>query len=73
MAGLPDGIFSSQKSQFLFILGDFEEENFNIFYGHLVYIVSIWYILCSFYIFVTFWYIFAHLGMFYQSKSGNTV
>jgi hypothetical protein len=44
-SGLPDGIFSNQKSQF----GDFLEglriENVGMFYGHLEYITAIWYIL----------------------------
>jgi hypothetical protein len=38
----------------------------NIF-GHLVYIMAIWYILCS------LWYIFSDFGITYQEKSGNPV
>jgi hypothetical protein len=45
-AGLPDGIFSSKESEFLFILEGTGVENFGIFYRHL----------CS--IFVVFWYMY---------------
>jgi hypothetical protein len=33
--GLPDGIFSDQKSQFWFIFVGFGIKNLGIFYGHL--------------------------------------
>jgi hypothetical protein len=65
--GLPDGIFSSQKSKF----GKFLEglatkdvmaiwyilQPYGIFYGHLVYLLVIW-------------YIFYRFGMLWQEKSG---
>jgi hypothetical protein len=51
-AGLPDGIFSNQKSQFGYVLERFRKEKvgsilwpFGVYYGHLVHFVAIWYIL----------------------------
>jgi hypothetical protein len=44
-AGLPDGIFSNQKSQFGNILDVLGMEKVGIFYGHKEYITVIWYIL----------------------------
>jgi hypothetical protein len=38
--GLPDGIFSYQKSQFGYMLEGLEMENVGIFYGHLKYVTS---------------------------------
>jgi hypothetical protein len=46
--GLPDGLFSNQKSQFGSILEGLRFENVDIFYGHLEYFKDIWDI----------WYIF---------------
>jgi hypothetical protein len=51
MPGLPDGIFSNQKSQFGKILKGLAMEDVGIFYGqlvylfygHFVYFVVIWY------------------------------
>jgi hypothetical protein len=43
--GLPDGIFSDQKSKLGFILEGVEMENVGIFSGHLEYIMAIWYII----------------------------
>jgi hypothetical protein len=45
---LPDGIFSKQKSHFGEILEGLEMENVGIFYGHLEYVLAIWYILWTF-------------------------
>jgi hypothetical protein len=63
--GLPDGIFSNQKSQFGLILEALAMEDVGIFYVHLGYFTAIWYILWSFGIFyghlvyfVVIWYIF---------------
>jgi hypothetical protein len=42
-AGLPDGLFSNQKSQFGQNLEGLEEENGVIFYDHLEYFTAIWY------------------------------
>jgi hypothetical protein len=39
---------------------------FGLFYCHLVYIVSIWYMYL-----MVIWYIFPRFGMLYQDKSGN--
>jgi hypothetical protein len=43
-AGLPDGLFSNQKSQFGEILEDLRMESAGIFFGHLEYFTVIWYI-----------------------------
>jgi hypothetical protein len=40
-AGLPDGFFSNQKSQFLQILEGLRWENVDIFYCHLEYFTEI--------------------------------
>jgi hypothetical protein len=40
-SGLPDGIFSNQKSQFGKILEDISTENVGIFCGHLEYFTTI--------------------------------
>jgi hypothetical protein len=40
--GLPDGLFSNQKSQFGSIWEGLRLENVNIFYGHLKYFTDIW-------------------------------
>jgi hypothetical protein len=52
-AGLPDGLFSNQNSQFGKILDGLRLENVDINYGHLEYftvvwdfLMTIWYILC---------------------------
>jgi hypothetical protein len=54
-SGLPDGIFSNQKSQFGYILECFAMEDVGTFYGNLVYFTAILYIVTS-YIF-PFWYV----------------
>jgi hypothetical protein len=59
-AGLPDGLFSNQKSQFGEILECLRLEKyilwpFGIFYWDLVHFMVIWYILCSFGTFFRFW------------------
>jgi hypothetical protein len=63
-AGLPNGIFSNQKSRFWLILEDLAMEGVGIFYGHSVYFAVIWYILWPFSIiyghlvhFFLFWYV----------------
>jgi hypothetical protein len=61
-AGLPDGLFSKQKSQFGQILEGLRWESvgiflpLEIFYGHLGYSMAIWYIIGSFGTFFLFWY-----------------
>jgi hypothetical protein len=49
--GLPDGIFSNLKYQCGQISEDLAMEDVGILYGHLVYFVTIWYILWPFGIF----------------------
>jgi hypothetical protein len=44
-AGLPDGLFSYQKSQFGYILDGLGMEIVGIFYEHFEYYMRIWYIL----------------------------
>jgi hypothetical protein len=68
--GLPDGLVSNQKSQFGYVLEGVAIEKIavfydqsvfmllEIFYGHLVY-------------FVVIWYIFPCFSILYQEKSGN--
>jgi hypothetical protein len=54
--GLPDGLFSNQKSQFGQILEGLRLENVDLSYAHLGYFtdisdtlpITLWYILCSF-------------------------
>jgi hypothetical protein len=43
--GLPDGLFSNQKPQFVYILEGLRLENIDIFYGHLEYLRASWDIL----------------------------
>jgi hypothetical protein len=57
-AGLPDGIFSYQKSQFGYISERLGMENVDIFYGHLEYIEAIWYMLWYMYFEVS-WYVYS--------------
>jgi hypothetical protein len=40
--GLPDGLFSNQKSQFGKNFQVLRLENIDIFYGHLEYFMDIW-------------------------------
>jgi hypothetical protein len=83
---LPDGLFSFQKSQFVYILENFGMENVGIFYEILEYFMAIWYILWQFGIFygnlvyfMAIWYslwligicIFLVLVCLDQEKSGN--
>jgi hypothetical protein len=52
--GLPEGLFSNQKSQNEYILAGVGMENVSIFYDHLEYFpatLAVWYSLCSFGIF----------------------
>jgi hypothetical protein len=50
-AGLPDGIFSKQKSQFGKIFYSLTLDDVGIFYRHSVYFTGNWYSLCPFGIF----------------------
>jgi hypothetical protein len=71
-AWLPDGLFSNQKSQFLYILEGLAMEYVGIFYGHLVTFSAIWSIICPFGVFyghlvyfMAIWYILWPFGKFY--------
>jgi hypothetical protein len=55
---VPRGIFSTQKSQFGYILEGVEKEDVGKFCGHLV-------------IFSFIWYIFRPFGVLRREKSGN--
>jgi hypothetical protein len=46
--GMPDGIFSNEKSKFGKILEGLAMEDVGIFYAHLKYLIAIWYILWPF-------------------------
>jgi hypothetical protein len=46
-------------------------ENDGTFYVHLEYITAIWYILCSFDIFLAIWSIFSCFGKLCLEKSGS--
>jgi hypothetical protein len=71
-SGLPDSLFSNQKSKFGSILERLSLENADIFYGHLEYFTDIWGILWPFvYIFCSFGAFFSSFGIMYQEKSGN--
>jgi hypothetical protein len=48
--GLPDGIFSNRKSKSGYLPDELAMEDFDIFYGHLVYFMVIWY-------FFQFWFV----------------
>jgi hypothetical protein len=48
VARLPDGIFSNLNTLFWKISDGLAMEDVGIFYGHLVYLVAIWYILWLF-------------------------
>jgi hypothetical protein len=73
-SGLPDGIFSNQKSKFEYIhFGGSCNERcwyilwaFVLFYGHVMYVVY-----GHLVYFVVIWYIFPRFGMLCQEKSGN--
>jgi hypothetical protein len=70
-AGLPDGLFSNQKSQFGYIWEGLRIENAGLFYGHLEYFTVIWYIKRPFGNVVVIWHISPHFGILCQEKSGN--
>jgi hypothetical protein len=69
--GLPDGLFTSQKSRFGQILEGLRMKNAGIFYGHLEYFTVVWCILCSFDNVVVVWYIYPSFGKLCEEKSGN--
>jgi hypothetical protein len=61
--GLPDGIFSNQKSKFGQISEGLVMEDVGMFSVHLVYFSAICHILWPFGIFLVNWYIFSHFGI----------
>jgi hypothetical protein len=84
-AGLPDGLFSNQKSKICFILEGLGVNNFDTFYGHLVHLLcfNIFYyghlvhLLCFnifYYGHLVYWKVFdiffPRFGMLYEEKSG---
>jgi hypothetical protein len=71
--GLPEGIFSNQKSQFGQILECLAMKEAGKFYGHLVYFTAISYTLCPFRIFCGHFGKFFRFVMLYHEKSGNPV
>jgi hypothetical protein len=72
VAGLPDGIFTNQKSKFVKILEGLRIGNFGIFYGDLEYFTAVRCILWPGNV-VEIRYVFPHFGIFSQEKSGNPV
>jgi hypothetical protein len=71
ISGLPDGLFSNQPHQFLYILEALWIENFGIFYDHLIYFVAICFILWQFGICCGHSLYYPHFGILYHEKSGN--
>jgi predicted membrane-bound spermidine synthase len=71
--GLPDGIFSNQKSQFGQILEGLGMEKTGILYGYLEYIAAIWYILWLFGNLVTVRYIFSPVLVYCVEKNLATL
>jgi hypothetical protein len=59
--GLPDGIFSNQKSEFWHIFEGLVLENVGEFYDYLVYLLN----------FIAIWYIFGHLGYLVSCTEKN--
>jgi hypothetical protein len=70
-AGLPDGWFSKQKSNFGLILEGLAMEDDGIFYGHLVHFTVLCYILWTFGIVSGNLVYFSRFGILYREKSGN--
>jgi hypothetical protein len=66
LPGLPDGIFSYQKSEFGDIGKGLEMENVGMFYGYLEYFTDMG-------IFCVDLVYFPRFGMLYREKSGNPV
>jgi hypothetical protein len=71
VAGLPDGLFSNQKSQFGSIFDSLRLENVDIFYGRLEYLRTFGDFYDHLVHFVLMWYIFSGFGITCQEKSGN--
>jgi hypothetical protein len=71
--GLPDGMFSNQKSQFWYIWGGLGMENYGIFQLHSVYFAVICYRLWPFSKFCDRLEYFFRFGILCKGKSGNPV
>jgi hypothetical protein len=69
ISGLPDGLFSNQKSHFGLILEGLRMENVVIFYDHLEYFTAIWYNVWPFGIVCGNLVYFSRFGMFGPRKS----
>jgi hypothetical protein len=71
LAGLPDGLFSNQKSQFGNTFQGIRLENVEIFYGRLEHFMNIRDILPTFGTFCVHLVHFSSFGIMHQEKSGN--
>jgi hypothetical protein len=70
--GLPDGLFSNQKSNFGKILEGHAMEDDGIFYGHSVHFTVFWDILWAFGVISSNLVYFSRFGILYKEKSGNS-
>jgi hypothetical protein len=70
-SGLPDGLFSNQKSKFGKILEGLAMEDVGILYGHLVHFTVFCYIVLALGIVCGNLVYFSRFGILYQEKSGN--
>jgi hypothetical protein len=68
--GLPDGVFSHQKSRFGYISESLGMKKVGILYGHLEYIVAILHIKRIGHLW-SFGTLFPRFGILYQEKYGN--
>jgi hypothetical protein len=66
--GLPDAIFSYQKSQFGNILEGFGFKNVVIFYSRWVFLLSFGILNGQYIYFVVSWYTFERFGLLHQEK-----
>jgi hypothetical protein len=74
VSGLPDGLFSNQKSQFGKKFQGLRLENVDTFYGHLEYFMDIWDILSPFVTFcvhLVHFFSFGIMRIMHKEKSGN--
>jgi hypothetical protein len=68
-SGLPDGVFSNQKSKVRYILEGLAMEDVGKFNVHLVYFMDIRIIFCGHLVhFLVIWYIFPRFGMLYVPR-----
>jgi hypothetical protein len=71
ISGLPDRIYSNQKSKFGQILERLGMENVCIFYDHFENLRSFGIICSNLANVVAIWYIFSRFVALYQEQSGN--